>query len=124
MRTNREGVAQLGRFLEDFGYPWKMVPVTAGLHLKSSVNYIGNGTLLISPEFAGVADFDDYHKIVVDEGEIYASNTLWINDTLITPQGFPKTLRKLQELKLPIIELEMSETRRMDGGLSCLSLRF
>lgn len=123
-RTNQEGAAQFGRLMEDIGYSCKMVPVAAGLHLKSSVNYVGGGTLLISPEFAGMADFDEYHKILVDEDETYASNTLWINDTLITPQGFPKTLRQLQELDLPIIELEVSEARKMDGGLSCMSLRF
>jgi dimethylargininase len=123
-RTNQEGAAQLGRILKDFGYTWKAVPVTAGLHLKSSVNYIGRGTLLATPEFAGMAEFDQYQKIVVDEDESYASNTLWINDTLLTPKGFPKTLGKLKQFGLPIIELEMSEACKMDGGLSCLSLRF
>jgi dimethylargininase len=123
-RTNPEGAAQLGRILEGHGYSWETVPVAAGLHLKSSVNYVGNGTLLVSPEFAGMEAFDPYRKILIDADEIYASNTLWINDTLLTPQGFPKTLSKLQKLGLPVIELEMSEARKMDGGLSCLSLRF
>jgi dimethylargininase len=123
-RTNQEGAEQLGRILEEFGYTWKMVRVSAGLHLKSSVNYIGNGTLLVAPEFASLAEFDLFRKIIVDPDEIYASNTLWINGTLLTPQGFPNTFDNLQQLGLPLIELEMSEARKMDGGLSCLSLRF
>jgi dimethylargininase len=123
-RTNRAGAAQLGRILEDFGYTWQTVPVAAGLHLKSSVNYIGNGFLLIAPEFAQVPEFDPYQKLLIDKDEIYASNTLWINDTLLTPKGFPKTLNQLQFLGMPIIELDMSEARKMDGGLSCMSLRF
>jgi dimethylargininase len=123
-RTNRQGAEQLGRILEEFGYGWKMVTVAAGLHLKSSVNYIGSGTLLVTPEFANMEEFDPYRKIIVDPVESYASNTLWINGTLLTPKGFPNIFDKLQQLGLPLIELEMSEARKMDGGLSCLSLRF
>jgi dimethylargininase len=123
-RTNPEGAAQLGRILGKCGFTWQTVPVAVGLHLKSSVNYVGNGTLLATPEFEGRAEFRPYQKILIDEDEAYASNTLWINNTLLTPRGFPKSLAKLQELGLPIIELEMSEARKMDGGLSCMSLRF
>jgi dimethylargininase len=123
-RTNQEGAEQFGRILEEFGYTCKTVRVAAGLHLKSSVNYIGSGTLLVAPEFAGMDEFDPYRKILVDPDEAYASNTLWINGTLLTPKGFPKTFDKLQQLGFPLIELEMSEARKMDGGLSCLSLRF
>jgi dimethylargininase len=123
-RTNSEGAAQLGRILEKCGYVWHTVPVEAGLHLKSSVNYVGNGTLLVTSEFIGRPEFKPYRKVLIDADESYASNTLWINDTLLTPRGFPKTLTKLEKLGLPIIELEMSEARKMDGGLSCMSLRF
>jgi dimethylargininase len=123
-RTNPEGAAQLGRILEKCAYTWQVVPVAAGLHLKSSVNYIENGRLLVTPEFAGRAEFERYQKILIDAHESYASNTLWINNTLLTPRGFPNSLTKLQELGMPVIELDMSEARKMDGGLSCMSLRF
>lgn len=123
-RTNQEGAAQLGRILEKCGYTWQRVPVTTGLHLKSSVNYIGNGRLLVTSEFAGRAEFKPYQKILIEKDESYASNTLWINNTLLTPRGHPKTLTKLQKLEMPIIELDMSEAHKMDGGLSCISLRF
>jgi dimethylargininase len=123
-RTNPAGAAQLGQILADCGYTWETVPVAVGLHLKSSVNYIGNRTLLITSEYAGLPCFDSFQKIVIDTHESYASNTLWINGTLLTPKGFPRTLSKLVKLGLPIIELEMSEARKMDGGLSCMSLRF
>jgi dimethylargininase len=123
-RTNPQGAAKLGRIMEKYGFTWQTMPVAAGLHLKSSVNYVGNGTLLVTPEFEGRAEFKPYRKILIDEDESYASNTLWINNTLLTPRGFPRTLAKLQKLGMPIIELQMSEARKMDGGLSCMSLRF
>ncbi|MBX3016195.1 MAG: hypothetical protein KF832_32035, partial [Caldilineaceae bacterium] len=52
------------------------------------------------------------------------ANTLLMNDQLLIPAGFPKTKRQLAILGLPMIELDTSEMRKMDGGLTCLSLRF
>ena len=101
------------------------VPVGAGLHLKSSVNWLGENTLLISAGFSGHPEFEDYAQIVVDPLEEYACNTLWIKwEVLLTPKGFPKTREKLEAIGHQIIELETTEVRKMDGGLTCLSLRF
>lgn len=47
-----------------------------------------------------------------------------MNDYVIIPAGYPATNRKLHDLGYQTIELEMSEFRKHDGGLSCLSLRF
>jgi dimethylargininase len=123
-RTNREGAEQLSRIFEEYGNIWTTVLVEAGLHLKSSVNYIGKNTLLITERFAGRNEFKQYDKIIVDKTEEYAANTLMINNSLITPKGFPKTMKKLEATGLDIIELDVSEVRKMDGGLTCMSLRF
>ena len=123
-RTNPLGVAQLGEIVERYGNTWISVPVGASLHLKSSVNWVGGDNLLIGAAFAGQPEFEAYEQIVIDPKEEYACNTLWINDTLLTPSGFPKTRDQLATLSLPIIELETSEIEKMDGGLTCMSLRF
>jgi dimethylargininase len=123
-RTNTEGAEQLGKILEAYGNTWETIPVEAGLHLKSSINYLGNNTLIVAKDFANKEELERYDKIVVDETESYAANTLWINDVLLTPKGFPITRDKLYSLKLKIIELDMSEVRKMDGGLTCWSIRF
>ena len=68
--------------------------------------------------------FSTFNTIVIPEDESYAGNTLWINDTLITPQGYPYTLAQIEKLGMPIIQLDTSEFKKMDGGLTCLSLRF
>jgi dimethylargininase len=62
--------------------------------------------------------------IVVDKSEAYAANTLWVNGYLLTPRGYPDTRQKLKKMKSEIIELDTSEIRKMDGGLTCMSLRF
>jgi dimethylargininase len=123
-RTNFHGAAQLGEILEGYGYTWNSVPVGDGLHLKSHVSWVSQNTLLIGTPFIGKPQFDDFDQLEVDIDESHACNTLWINDTLLTPKGFPKTREQLERLGLPIIELSTSEFNKMDGGLSCLSIRF
>lgn len=123
-RTNAEGAAQLGKILTQYGYSWTPVPVEKGLHFKSDVNYVGEDTLLVTERFINRSELDGYKKILVEPGEEYAANTLLVNDCLLTPMGFPVTAEKLQELGRHIIELDVSEARKMDGGLTCMSLRF
>lgn len=123
-RTNDAGATQLGNTLAGFGYAWETVPVAAGLHFKSSVNAVGKDALLTTQAFADHAALAGFCRIVVSEQEEYAGNTLLVNDHVIMPAGFPDTRKQLEVLDRPIIELDTSEFRKMDGGLTCLSLRF
>lgn len=123
-RSNPEGAEQLGEILEDHGYTWTAVPVAEGLHFKSSVNWVGGKNLLVTEDFAGMDELSAYRQIVVDPAEAYSANVLWINGTLLVPMGYPVTRKKLEALGLPIVELDTSEARKMDGGLTCMSLRF
>jgi dimethylargininase len=123
-RTNLEGAKQLGRILKKYGKTWTSIQVGAGLHFKSSVNYSGKNSIIVTQNFATHDALNGYDKIVVDKEEEYSANTLWINDHLLTPRGFPNTKVKLESLGLPVIELDVSEMQKMDGGLTCLSIRF
>lgn len=123
-RTNEVGANQLAGFLAATGNTCELVPVNSGLHLKSSVNYLGKDTLVVTKNMAKFQCFAQFHKIILDEDENYAANTLWINGNLLMPEGFPKAKEKLSLLGIPIIELDVSEVRKMDGGLTCMSLRF
>ena len=123
-RTNPQGAEQLGRVLEKYGNTWATIQVGAGLHLKSGVNYVGGNTILVTQDFANHRAFNGFNKIIVDPKEAYSANTLWINDHLLMPRGFPGTKTQLRSLGLSIIELDVSEMQKMDGGLTCLSIRF
>ncbi|MBT8366504.1 MAG: amidinotransferase [Deltaproteobacteria bacterium] len=123
-RTNQEGAEQLGRILQAGGNTWTTVTVGAGLHFKSSVNYVGKNTLLVASNFTAKKQLKKYNQIVLDSTESYAANTLLVNQHLLMPAGYPKTRKQLETLDLKIIELEVSEVRKMDGGLTCMSLRF
>ncbi len=122
-RTNLEGAMELGRILETCGQAWSMVWVEKGLHLKSSVSHLGGRTLLVSPEYAGHEAFRSLKRIVVEEEECGASDVLRVNDHLLMHPGFPRTRARLGRLGLPILEVDVSEARKMGGGLTCMSLR-
>ena len=117
-RTNAAGVREFAAAVERFGYTVSAVEVGAGLHLKSIVNYVGRNTLILSEAYKNNTAFKNYSHIVLHPEEEYAGNTLF------TPTGYPKTLAQLKKLALPIIEIDTSEIKKMDGGLTCLSLRF
>jgi dimethylargininase len=123
-RTNKKGAEQLGKILQRFGNTWATVPVRSGLHLKSSVNLVGENTLLMSREYTGLEELKRFEKIIVDEDEKPACNTLWLNDRLMVPKGFQATTKKLEATGSDIVELDISEVNKMDGGLTCMSLRF
>ena len=123
-RTNQAGAEQLGRILAQHGNTWTAVPVAAGLHFKSDVNFVGGNTLLVTAAFAGRPELSGYDQIVVNAEEAYAANVLWVNGHILMPKGFPDTRQKLGALEAEIIELETSEAQKMDGGLTCMSLRF
>ncbi|GAB1410682.1 hydrolase [Desulfovibrionales bacterium] len=122
-RTNELGARQLAEILIPHGYACHLIPVAAGLHLKSSLNYVGKNTMLVTRDFASHPAIQDFSLLVAPLEEEYAANTLLVNNTLIMPAGYPKTRDLLRSLGLPIRELDTSEFRKMDGGLSCLSLR-
>ncbi len=121
-RTNAKGARQLAGMLSECGYTSSEVTVRSVLHLKTGVTYIGKNTFMAIDEFAG--RFASDQVIRVGEEEAYAANCLLANGTVLAPTGFPKVKGQIAELGYPIIELEMTEFRKMDGGVTCLSLVF
>lgn len=123
-RTNENGAAQLISILEKHGKTGEKVPLREMLHLKTGVSYLENNHMLVFGEFCRHKAFEAFNKIEVDEAESYAANSLWVNNKVLVPRGFPSTLNKIQEAGYHTLVLDVSEFRKLDGGLSCLSLRF
>ena len=74
--------------------------------------------------FMNKPEFQTFNQIIVDEDECYASNSLWINGKVLIPKGFPKTRKKIETAGYETIVIDVSEFRKVDGGMCCLSLRF
>lgn len=123
-RTNEEGIRQFIAILEKYGLSGSEVPLERVLHLKTGVNYLEDGNMLVSGEFIEKPDFAEFNKIVIPEDEAYAANCIWMNGTVIVPEGYPAVLKAVQDAGYATLVVDTSEYRKIDGGLSCLSLRF
>ncbi|MCF8225666.1 MAG: hypothetical protein K9J30_07290 [Bacteroidales bacterium] len=123
-RTNHEGAAQLIRILERYGMSGEKVEIGPMLHLKTGVSYLENETVVAAEMMSRHPSLSGFRKIIVPEGEEYAANSVWINGAVLLPDGFPKTAEKVQAAGYPVIPLPVSEYQKLDGGLSCMSLRF
>lgn len=130
-RTNEEGARQLARHLERLGYGAVVADVRALpqlLHLKTGVAYLGEGVWLIAEEvMAAARTWSGLHMrkpLAVPREEAYAANCVRVNDAVLLARGYPRVARTLRDIGLSVVTLDMSEFRKMDGGLSCLSLRF
>lgn len=121
-RTTQPAAAALGEIVRPFGYEVVPVMVNNLLHLKTSVCYIGDNTIVATQQFARCSAFQPFQKIETVPTEDYAANCLRINDYLVIAAGFPDLRGKLKQEGLPVLEVEMSESRKMDGGLTCSSL--
>jgi dimethylargininase len=126
-RTNEEGARQLAAHLAGFGYTSSTIDIRSMksiLHLKSGIASIGENTLVVMDEMAGDGEFQGFELIRVSAYESYAANCVRVNDRVLVAAGFPRLVDDLRARSFNPLVLDMSEFQKMDGGLSCLSLRF
>lgn len=123
-RTNRVGAEQMIAILEKYGLTGSIVTLKKVLHLKTGLAYLENNNLLVAGEFIDDPEFAKYNRIEVPEDESYGANCIWVNDHVLVPKGYPTIQKKIEELGYDVILVDTSEFRKIDGGLSCLSLRF
>jgi dimethylargininase len=129
-RTNEDGARQLANILEAFGYTSTLVdirdvdPGASLLHLKSGLAYLGEKRLVVNDVLANGEEFRKFEVIRLEAAEEYAANCLAFDKTVLVAAGYPRFESQLRQLGYRTVELDMSEFQKMDGGLSCLSLRF
>lgn len=126
-RTNAEGARQLTACLNALGYTASTIDVrgmTSILHLKSGISHVEGNTLVVMEEMASNPQFSRFELIRVASEESYGANCVRVNDRVLVAEGFPKLTADLRDRGFRPLTLNMSEFRKMDGGLSCLSLRF
>ncbi len=130
-RTNEEGARQLTAHLNAIGYTASTIDIrsmTTILHLKSGISYIGDNTLVVMEEMADNPQFNSgfarFSLLRVSAAESYAANCVRVNQRVLIAEGFPQLHGGLIARGFSPLVLNMSEFQKMDGGLSCLSLRF
>lgn len=123
-RTNQEGANQVIVILAKYGLTGSVVRCENVLHLKTGLSYLENNNLLAAGEFITHPEFGHLNIIAIPPEESYAANCIWVNGKIIMPAGFPITKAKITALGYQVIEVDISEYQKIDGGLSCMSLRF
>src|SRR4029079_19311901 len=126
-RTNEDGARQPAEILYDDSYTSEIVDIrNIGniLHLKSGLAYLGGNQLIVIDELSSFDQFRDYDLISVMPRENYAANCVLVNGRVLIAAGFTSFSEQLKQRDFDTLTLEMSEFEKMDGGLSCLSLRF
>lgn len=125
-RTNEAGVEALRRFMEPFNHPVQAIPITKCLHLKSAITYLGNRTVLATSQWLDAEIPGNYRRIETDLAEPNAANALRVNNSLLLSAAFPQTAARVRQFavshNLQIIQLDISETQKGDGALTCQSI--
>jgi len=124
-RTDEAGVAELTKLVADWGYNVREVHTPEGvLHFKTDCSLLDGQTILATKRLDASGCFKDYRVIHTADGEEAAANAIRFNQFVLMPAGFPKTAEKLRRAGYEVREIGNTECAKLDGGMSCLSLRF
>lgn len=124
-RTDAAGIAELTALVIPWGHTVREVFTPPGvLHFKTDCSLLDGETILATPRLAASDCFDGYRVIHTGEGEEAAANAIRFNDLVLLPAGFPRTCDALLAAGYTVREIGNSECAKLDGGMSCLSLRF
>jgi dimethylargininase len=123
-RTNMAGIDQLRAILKNEKCNVTPVKVRNILHLKSACSYIGNDYVVISPGYFDLGAFSQFKLIRLPREEAYAANCLAVNDTVFVIKGYPRTKKMIEKEGFVTEELDVSEFKKGEGSLTCLSIIF
>ncbi len=125
-RTNRNGAEQLRNLLTDYDSTLRVdfVPISGVLHLKTGVTELAPGSLLRSPMMSTDYAFDFAENYYLPQEEAHGANVLPINDSVLIMDEYPTVAKFAEKHYSKVFALQMSEFEKMDGSLTCLSLRY
>jgi dimethylargininase len=124
-RTTREGAEALLECLSELGETGVIVNTPANvLHLKSDCSLLDEDSIITTQRLASSGLFSGFNQIVVPEGEEAAANALRVNDRVFVGEDYSRTAALLRKADYEVVPLRTSEIRKIDAGLSCMSLRW
>ena len=124
-RTNQAGFDALATVLKNYDYtPIQVNTPIDILHFKTECGLLDSNTIFATTKMASLGCFANYKVVVVPEGEEVAANAVRFADTVLLSAGHPKSEALLREDGYNVVVLDTSEAAKVDGGLSCMSLRF
>lgn len=124
-RTTQQGAEDLRPIVESLGYTMRILQTPPDiLHFKTESSLLDNETILATPKLAASGCFEGYNVILTAPDEDAAANAIRVNDTVFLSAGHPATAKTLRDAGYDVLELPTTQAALVDGGLSCMSLRF
>ncbi len=124
-RTDAEGVAELRKILDEWGHSLREVQTPDGvLHFKTDCSLLDAETILSTQLLDASGCFDGYRVLHLPDGEEAAANAIRFNDVILMPDDFPMTAEMLTREGYNVRPIDNTDCALLDGGMSCLSLRF
>jgi dimethylargininase len=120
-RTNQQGMDQLTEHLVPYGADVVAVPLRKVLHLKSAVTALPDGTVLGYPPL--VDDAEVWPAFLAVPEEPGAHVVLLGDDRVLMSTSAPRTARLLEERGLEVVAVDISEYEKLEGCVTCLSVR-
>lgn len=121
-RTDKLGAKRFCELARALGREARAVETPPGvLHLKTACALVDEGTVIATPALAGM--FGGMEVMETPTGEEKAANLLRLNDTILIGADYPRTA-ELLAARAQIVPLPVAEIRKIDAGLSCMSLRW
>jgi dimethylargininase len=121
-RTNAEAIRQVRDAVRPHGYEVIGVPVTGCLHLKTAATLVAPNTLLGNRALVDHSVIRGMEWIDVDPREPFAGNGLLVGETVVYPANFPYTRERLAQRGIKIATLDISETIKAEGAVTCCSI--
>ena len=118
-RTNLEAVNELAKFTKK---PIVPVKVLNGLHLKTSVSYLGENILVLDPSSVETTPLHEFKWIELSKSNRCSANCLAIGKTVLISKGSNEIVKKIHQEGFKTVQLDISEFEKADGGLTCLSI--
>jgi dimethylargininase len=123
-RSNLHAAEQVKAIVSGQGFEVIPVEIKDTLHLKTACTYLGDGCLVMAPGHFDQDIFAGYKKIVVPAEEAYSANCLAVNGKIVVPSGYSRTREYIEKEGFATVEVDISEFRKGNGGLTCLSILF
>ena len=125
-RTNRAGFEALEVTFAPLGFEVVAIPLPEGpLHLKSVCTGVSGDTIILADGTLEPATFEGIAEvIVIPQCEAYGANVLRLPGRVAVSDGFPSVRAELEDRGIEAIPLQMSEFRKADGALTCLSILY
>lgn len=124
-RTDSRGVEALSLVMNELGLPMRVIRTPPEiLHFKTECGLLDDETVFCTRTLAASGCLSGYRVIECPEGEEAAANLVRVNGVVLAAAGHPGTVGLLAGEGYDVRTVSTAQAARLDGGLSCMSLRF